>query len=179
MATYVLSIDQSTQGTKALLFDTAGKLMQRADLPHAQLVNDAGWVSHSPNEIYQNVLATARMVVEKAGIAPDDIACMGISNQRETSVAWNRQTVEPVCDAIVWQCARAVDVCAEIEKTGIGDTVRAHTGIPISPYFPAAKLAWILRSVPEAKRLAEVHQLGMGTVDTWLVYKLTGAYRTD
>lgn len=179
MAKYVLSVDQSTQGTKALIFDEAGKMLARADLPHRQIVNELGWVSHDPEEIYQNTLKVARMAVEKAGIDPADIACMGISNQRETTVAWDKNTGKPVCDAIVWQCARAVDVCAEIGKTGIGDLVRDHTGIPISPYFPAAKMAWILQNVPEAKTLTDKHQLCLGTVDAWLVWKLTGQYKTD
>ena len=179
MAAYVLSVDQSTQGTKALLFDGEGRLITRADLPHRQIINDRGWVSHDPEEIYQNLLKTVAMAAEKAGISPNDIACMGLSNQRETSVAWDRETGRPVCDAIVWQCARAVDVCAAVEKTGMGDTVRERTGIPISPYFPASKLAWILQNVPEAQTLADAGRLCMGTVDAWLVWKLTGQYRTD
>lgn len=179
MEKYVLSVDQSTQGTKALIFDEAGKMLARADLPHRQIVNELGWVSHDPEEIYQNTLKVIRLAAEKAGIDPADIACMGISNQRETTVAWDKHTGTPVCDAIVWQCARAADVCAEAEKTGIGDLVRERTGIPISPYFPAAKMAWILRNVPEAKALAEKHQLCLGTVDAWLLWKLTGQYKTD
>ena len=179
MAKYVLSVDQSTQGTKALIFDAAGKMLSRADLPHRQIVNAAGWVSHDPEEIYQNTLNVVRMAAEKAGADPSHIVCMGISNQRETTVAWDKVSGKPVCDAIVWQCARAADVCARVEKTGIGDLVRDHTGIPISPYFPAAKMAWILQNVPEAKILAEKNQLGMGTIDAWLVWKLTGQYRTD
>ena len=179
MAKYVLAVDQSTQGTKALILDEAGKLLARADLPHRQIINEAGWVSHDPEEIFLNTLQVARMAAEKAGVDAAEIACMGISNQRETTVAWDRTTGEPVCDAIVWQCARAADVCAEVEKTGIGEAVRERTGIPISPYFPAAKMAWILRNVPEAAALAAEHRLGLGTVDAWLVWKLTGAYRTD
>ena len=179
MAKYVLSVDQSTQGTKALIFDKAGKMLTRADLPHRQIINDAGWVSHDPEEIYQNTLKVVRLAADKAGIDPAGIVCMGISNQRETTVAWDKMTGKPVCDAIVWQCARAVDVCAEIEHTGIGDTVREHTGIPISPYFPAAKMTWILQNVPEAKTLAEKHQLCLGTVDAWFLWKLTGQYKTD
>ena len=179
MAKFVLSVDQSTQGTKAMIFDETGKMLARADLPHRQIINDAGWVSHDPEEIYQNMLKVVRLAAEKAGIDPADIACMGISNQRETSLAWDKTTGRPVCDAIVWQCSRAADVCAEVEKNGIGDTVRNHTGIPISPYFPASKIAWILRNVPEAKALEEKHQLGMGTIDAWLVWKLTGQYKTD
>ena len=179
MAAYVLSVDQSTQGTKALLFDWEGRLITRADLPHRQTINDRGWVSHDPEEIYQNLLRAVAMAAEKGGISPNDIACMGLSNQRETSVAWNRETGRPVCDAIVWQCARAADVCAAVEKAGMGDTVRERTGIPISPYFPASKLAWILQNVPEAQTLADAGRLCMGTVDAWLVWKLTGQYRTD
>ena len=175
----VLSVDQSTQGTKALLFDQAGRMIARADLPHRQIINGAGWVSHDPEEIYRNTLKAVRMAAEKAGIAPGDIACMGISNQRETTAAWEQETGRPVCDAIVWQCARAADVCAEVEKTGIGGLVRERTGIPVSPYFPAAKMAWILRNVPEAEELAGRRRLGMGTIDAWLVRKLTGQYRTD
>ncbi len=179
MAKYVLSVDQSTQGTKALIFDEGGKMLARADLPHRQIINDLGWVSHDPEEICQNTLKVVRMAAEKAGIDPADIVCMGISNQRETTVAWDKITGKPVCDAIVWQCARAVDVCAEAEKTGIGDLVRERTGIPISPYFPAAKIAWILQNVPEAKALEKKHQLCLGTVDAWLLWKLTGQYKTD
>nr|AHF25963.1 carbohydrate kinase, FGGY-like protein [uncultured bacterium Contigcl_1556] len=179
MVKYVLSVDQSTQGTKAMIFDEWGRMLNRADLPHKQIVNDLGWVSHDPEEIYRNTLKVVRLAAEKAGIDPAGIACMGISNQRETTVAWDKNTGKPVCDAIVWQCARAVDVCAEVEKTGIGDLVREHTGIPISPYFPAAKMAWILQNVPEAKDLAEKHQLCLGTIDAWLVWKLTGQYKTD
>lgn len=179
MPKYVLSVDQSTQGTKAMIFSEYGKILSRADLPHKQIINDAGWVSHDPEEIYENVLKTARMAAEKAGIDKADIACMGISNQRETSVAWYRSTGKPICDAIVWQCARARDVCTRVEAAGIGDMVKARTGLPVSPYFPASKLAWILQNVPEAKSSAEKHQLCMGTVDAWLVYKLTGQYKTD
>ena len=120
MAKYVLSVDQSTQGTKALIFDETGKMLARADLPHRQIVNDTGWVSHDPEEIYQNTLKVVRMATEKAGIDPAKIACMGISNQRETTVAWDNNTGKPICDAIVWQCARALDVCAQVERPASG-----------------------------------------------------------
>ena len=179
MGKYVLAVDQSTQGTKAMLFDAAGKMLARAGRPHRQIVSEAGWVSHDAVEIYENVLKAARDAVEKAGVNPNEIDCLGLCNQRETSVAWDSETGRPVCDAIVWQCARAADICAAVERTGIGETVRAHTGIPISPYFPAAKLAWILQNMPEAKALAAAGRLRMGTVDAWLIWKLTGQYRTD
>ena len=179
MAKYVLAVDQSTQGTKALILDEAGGILARADQPHRQIINDAGWVSHDPEEIYGNTLKVVRMAAEKAGIDPADIVCMGISNQRETTVAWDRVTGKPVCDAIVWQCARAADICAAVGKTGIGEAVRERTGIPLSPYFPAARMGWILQNVPEAGNLAKEHRLCMGTVDSWLVWKLTGEYKTD
>lgn len=179
MPKYVLSVDQSTQGTKALILDETGKLLARADLPHRQIINAQGWVSHDPEEIFQNTLKVARMAAEKAAINPLDIVCMGISNQRETTVAWNRSTGAPVCDAIVWQCARATALCAKVEETGIGPTIREHTGIPVSPYFPAAKMAWILQNIPEAAPLARGGQLCLGTVDAWLIWKLTGQYKTD
>ena len=150
MVKYVLSVDQSTQGTKALLFDTYGRLLARADLPHKQIINEEGWVSHDPEEIYGNLLKTVQLVCEKVDADPNCIVSMGLSNQRETTVAWDRNTGLPVCDAIVWQCARAADICAEIARTGVGEMVRSHTGIPISPYFPAAKLAWMMKNVPQA-----------------------------
>ncbi len=175
----VLSIDQSTQGTKGLIFDAKGKLLARADLPHRQIVSDAGWVSHDPEEIWQNTLKVAALAAEKAGIDPEQIVCMGISNQRETSVAWDLNTGKPIGDAIVWQCARAAELCREVESAGWGERIREKTGIPLSPYFPASKLAWILRNRPEAKDLASRHQLGMGTVDSWLIFRLTGEYKTD
>ena len=108
---YILGIDQSTQGTKAVLFDKDGKIIARADAAHKQIVNDQNWVSHDLEEIYANVIKAARQVVEKAGIDKKQIVCIGIDNQRETTAAWNRKTGKPVADAIVWQCSRAKDIC--------------------------------------------------------------------
>lgn len=181
MARFVLSVDQSTQGTKALLFDETGKLTHRADRPHRQITNEAGWVEHDPEEIWQNTLQVIRDVTEKAGIDRNEIAVMGISNQRETTVCWDRATGKPVCNAVVWQCARAAELCEQIEKAGYGKLVQQKTGIPLSPYFPAAKLAWILQHVPGAAEKAAEGGIAAGTVDSWLVYKLTGGkhHRTD
>ena len=172
---YVLSIDQSTQGTKALLLDETGTIICRADRAHRQIISEKGWVSHDPEEIYQNVLNVVRDAVEKAGICADDIVCMGISNQRETTVVWDKATDEPVCDAIVWQCRRATEICERVLTDGHGDMIRQHTGIPASPYFPAAKMAWIMENIPGVKG----KDLCYGTIDTWLVWKLTGEYKTD
>ena len=149
---YILSVDQSTQGTKGLLFDENGILTERADRPHAQLINDRGWVEHDPVEILKNTLAVCRDVVEKAAVSTKDILAFGISNQRETAVAWNRRTGEPVYPAIVWQCARAAEICER--HRGEAEMIRTKTGITLSPYFPASKLAWIMEHVPEARRLA-------------------------
>ena len=177
MKQYILSVDQSTQGTKALLFDDAGRLLSRADLAHRQIVNSQGWVEHNPEEIWKNTLQVIQNLVARAGIHKNEIVAMGISNQRETSVCWDRQTGEPVCNAIVWQCSRAKDICEEMEKTGVAESVRLKTGIRLSPYFPAAKLAWIFRHVEGVAERARRGEICVGTVDSWLVYKLTHGQR--
>lgn len=177
MKKYVLSVDQSTQGTKAMIFDGEGSLLARADLPHRQIINDRGWVEHDPEEIWRNTLQVIRAAVEKAGIPKESLAVMGISNQRETSVCWNRRTGKPVYNAIVWQCARGAEICAELEARGCADAVREKTGLPLSPYFPAAKLAWIFRHAEGAREAATRGELCVGTIDSWLVFRLTGGRR--
>lgn len=177
MSRYILSIDQSTQGTKALLFDELGALICRADRPHRQIVDERGWVEHFPEEILRNTVQVAKDVVEKAGIDKSDIAALGLSNQRETSVAWERATGKPVYNAIVWQCARGAVISDELEKQGYGDLVRRTTGIPLSPYFPSAKLAWIMRNVEGVAERARRGEICAGTIDSWLVYNLSGGKR--
>lgn len=181
MSRYVLGIDQSTQGTKALLFDEEGTLICRTDLPHKQYINEKGWVEHDPEEIYANTLAVVKNLVEKAGINKNDLAVLGISNQRETAMVWNRTTGKPVYNAVVWQCARGAQICEEIEKAGDADMIRSHTGLQLSPYFSAAKIAWVLKNVGGIQELADKGELCCGTIDSWLVYKLTGGkeFRTD
>ena len=181
MASYILSVDQSTQGTKALLFDEKGAILTRADVPHRQLIDSAGWVEHDLEEIFRNTIEASRQVAAKAGVDPADIACMGISNQRETCAAWNRETGAPVHNAIVWQCGRAKDICGELERAGWGPAVKERTGINLSPYFSASKLAWLLRNVPEAVELSRKGKLCCGTIDSWLVFRLTRerAFKTD
>lgn len=144
---YLLSVDQSTQGTKALLFDREGNLICGGDLPHRQIINDAGWVSHDLNEIYANTLKVVRDVIEKAGIRREQVAGLGISNQRETSAVRDRTDGHPLADAIVWQCSRAKDICARVEESGKAEWVRRTTGINLSPFFPASKLAWFMENV--------------------------------
>lgn len=179
MERYILSIDQSTQGTKAMLFDVAGQLTARADRPHRQYINEKGWVSHDLEEIYANVLVVCREVAEKAGIDPAQIAAMGISNQRETVAAWDRVDGTPVGQAIVWQCARAKGICDTLASHA--EAVREKTGLPLSPYFSASKMAWILQNHPEAAALAAKERLALGTIDSYLVSRLSEerSFKTD
>ena len=181
MGKYVLGIDQSTQGTKALLFDTEGTLLCRADLPHKQYIDERGWVEHDPEEIYANTVAVVKNLVEKAGIDKNEIAVLGISNQRETAMVWDKETGKPVYNAVVWQCARGAAICEKIEEAGYGEMVRSHTGLQLSPYFSAAKIAWVLQNVEGAQERADAGKLCCGTIDSWLVYKLTKGkvYKTD
>lgn len=178
---YVIGIDQSTQGTKALLFDEKGSLLLRKDRAHEQKVNAKGWVSHDPEEIYRNTVCVIKELVESSGIAKEQVAGIGISNQRETSLAWDKKTGEAIADAIVWQCARAEKICSRVEEQGAAEKIRERTGLPLSPYFPASKFAWLLEEVPGAKEKAAGHGLCFGTIDTWLIYRMTGgkSYKTD
>ena len=177
MKKYILSIDQSTQGTKALLFDDKGALLCRADRPHRQIIDERGWVEHDPEEILRNTLQVAKDVVEKAGIDPNAISALGLSNQRETSVAWDRATGKPVYNAIVWQCARGAAICDELARQGYGEMVRCTTGLPLSPYFPAAKLKWIMQNVAGVAERARRGEIAVGTIDSWLVYNLSLDHR--
>ena len=179
MSRYILAVDQSTQGTKGLLFDEHGILTARADRPHRQIVNEQGWVEHDPVEILENTVAVCGDVLAKAGVDSGSVAAIGISNQRETSLMWDKATGRPIYNAIVWQCARGVEICERPEIAGRGDEVRRKTGINLSPYFPAAKLCWLMENVPEAKALAAQGKLACGTIDSWLVYCLTGKHKTD
>jgi len=179
MSRYILAVDQSTQGTKGLLFDGNGVLIARADRLHRQIVNDRGWVEHDPVEIIENTVAVCGDVLDKAGIDAGDVAAIGISNQRETTLMWDKATGRPLYNAIVWQCARAAEICERADISSKAEDVRAKTGIPLSPYFPAAKLRWMMDNIPEAKALAGQEKLACGTIDSWLVYCLTGNHKTD
>lgn len=174
MRELVLSIDQSTQGTKALVFDAEGCVVARASRPHEQYVDEHGWVEHDPEEIMTNVLACARDVCKRAGAAPGEVRAVGISNQRETCLAWDRERREPLHRAIVWQCGRAKGVCERMVAAdpGVAERVRELSGMALSPYFSAAKLSWLLGEVPEVREAAERGTLCLGTIDSWLVFKL-------
>lgn len=174
---YILGIDQSTQGTKGLLFDSKGSLAARCDRSHAQIINNRGWVEHDPEEIYHNTLAVIRDVTEKAYISKEQILAIGISNQRETAVVWDKDSGKPVYNAIVWQCARGEEICGRIRKAGYAEQIKSSTGLPLSPYFSAAKIAWILENVEGAAEKAKQGTLCYGTVDSWLVYRMTKGQR--
>lgn len=177
---YIIGIDQSTQGTKAILLDRTGRIVEKCYTGHEQIVSTQGWVSHDGEEIFRNVLLIVRELLEKAAIDSTAVAAIGITNQRETTIAWDRETGTPVDHAIVWQCPRAQEIVASAEAD-FAQLVEARTGIPLSPYFPAAKAAWLLRNNPQARSLAHQNRLCIGTIDAWLVYKLTDGrvFRTD
>lgn len=178
---YVLGIDQSTQGTKALVYDSDGKILARSDLAHKQIINDLGWVEHNPLEIKQNVIDVVKDVVIKAKINKNEIIGVGISNQRETAMMWDKKTGEPIYNAIVWQCARGAKICASIEKAGYAQMIKTRTGLHLSPYFSAAKLAWIVENVEGIKTKVANNEICCGTIDSWLVYCLTDGrdFKTD
>lgn len=169
---YVLSIDQSTSGTKAILFDSRGNMAGRYDLAHRQIINEQGWVEHDPDEIFANLVKTVSGVIEKTEIDPSLIICAALSNQRETALAWHRQTGATFYNAIVWQCARGEALCQRIIADGAGEAIRRATGIPVSPYYSAAKLAWIIENIPVALDAAKTGDLCCSTMDSWLIFKL-------
>lgn len=175
----VLAIDQSTQGTKALLFDERGGVLARCDKPHCQIVNEKGWVEHDPVEVLENTLCVCAEVIKKASVANDSVTAIGISNQRETTVAWDKQTGKPLCNAIVWQCGRAAKICERPEFIREKEQIHRKTGLPLSPFFPAAKLKWLTENCEDMKTLSKQGRLAVGTIDSWLVYSLTGHHKTD
>ena len=170
---YILAIDQSTAGTKALLFDETGEFVGRADRPHEQKISKEGYVSHDPEEILRNTIAVVQDVVEKTGIDKKELAVVGISNQRETALVLERESKKTVCDAVVWQCSRGEAICNALSE--YADMVKERTGLNLSPYFSAAKIAWVLKNASYDPKTP----LCAGTVDSYLLHCLTGAFKTD
>jgi glycerol kinase len=175
--TFILAIDQSTAGTKALVFDGEGCIVSRHDKAHEQKISSNGWVAHDPEEIYRNTLAVCAEAIRGSGINPAAVAGIGISNQRETALVWERKSGQPLYDAVVWQCARGEGICKTLasENPGMDEEIRRRTGLRLSPYFSAAKIAWIL---DHTKRKGDKN-LCAGTIDTWLIFKFTGNFKTD
>ncbi|MCP3763708.1 glycerol kinase GlpK [Domibacillus sp. A3M-37] len=172
-ASFILSIDQSTSGTKALLVNEEGAIVQKRSLPHKQHYPQTGWVEHDPIEIYENVKKAAASVIKDSNTKPGQIAVLAITNQRETIVVWEKETGTPIYNAIVWQCRRTADECRNLQETGNEELVRQKTGLTIDPYFSASKVKWILDHVEGARDKAEAGSLLLGTIDSWLIWKLT------
>jgi glycerol kinase len=170
---YVLSLDQGTTSSRAILFDKDGKVAAQAQHEFPQIFPKPGWVEHDPFEILTSQLSSAVDALGKLGARPRDVAGVGITNQRETTLVWDRETGKPIYNAIVWQDRRTAPLCKQLADDGAADTVRAKTGLLIDPYFSATKVAWILDNVPGAREKAEAGKLAFGTVDTWLIWNLT------
>jgi len=173
MASYILAIDQGTTSSRAILFDRQGRNVATAQREFPQHFPRDGWIEHDPEDIWDTVLTTCRAVIADSGVSPDEIAGVGITNQRETTVLWDRATGKPLHNAIVWQDRRTDEACRQLREAGHLEDVQARTGLLIDPYFSATKLAWLLDEVPGARERAERGELAFGTVDTFLIWRLT------
>ena len=171
---YVMAFDAGTTSNRCILFNKQGSRVAMAQKEFTQYFPRPGWVEHDAREIWLTQYAVASEAMGKAGIAPEDIAAIGITNQRETVVVWDKTTGEPVCNAIVWQDRRTADFCEQLKAEGLTETFRSKTGLVIDPYFSATKLRWILENIPQVRRRAEAGELLFGTIETWLIWKLTG-----
>lgn len=174
---WVLALDQGTTSSRSLIFDERGSIVAQAQREFTQYFPQPGWVEHDPLEIWESQRATLQDALRAARLAPRDIAAVGISNQRETTLLWDRATGEPLARAIVWQDRRTAAACARLRAAGLEAEITARTGLLLDPYFSATKLAWLLQQVPGARARAERGELAFGTVDSWLVYQLTGRRR--
>lgn len=173
MKKYVLSLDEGTTSARAILFDRRSNIVAMAQHEFPQIYPQPGWVEQNPMEIYANQYAALTECIAKSGISVDEIAAVGITNQRETVIAWEKATGKPIYNAIVWQCRRSSDICASLERAGYAERITQKTGLRLDPYFSGTKIAWILENVEGAREKAEQGELMVGTVDTWLIWKLT------
>ncbi|MGB0423355.1 MAG: glycerol kinase GlpK, partial [Flavobacteriales bacterium] len=178
---YILTLDQGTTSSRALLIDQAGQVKGMAQKEFQQIFPNPGWVEHDPSEIWSSQLSVIKEVLKTSRVKASSLASIGITNQRETTIAWNAETGEPLCNAIVWQDKRTSDYCDHLKKNGWSSRIQAKTGLIIDSYFSATKMQWILENVEEAKKLLEEKKLRMGTVDTWLMFKLSKGefHKTD
>lgn len=174
MKRYLLALDQGTTSSKAILFDEHGQIIARQNKEFPQIYPQPGWVEHNPMDIWESQLEVARNVIAMSGVNPSDIAAIGMTNQRETTVIWDRHTGKPVYNAIVWQCRRTADTCKRFEKEGLDQVIRRKTGLVLDAYFSATKVRWILRNVPGVAEKAKNGDLLFGTIDTWIIWNLTG-----
>src|ERR1700744_6225815 len=174
MARYVGAIDQGTTSTRFIVFDRGGNMISSAQMEHKQIFPRPGWVEHDPMEIWQNTQEVAGAALARAGLGPADLAAVGITNQRETTLVWDRCTGKPYHNALVWQDTRVDQLVAQYAKDGGGDRFRAKTGLPLASYFSGLKLQWILDNAPQARAKAQSGDLLFGNMDTWLLWNLTG-----
>ena len=174
MPKYIMALDSGTTSNRCILFDQSGRVCSVAQKEFTQIFPQPGWVEHDADEIFATQLEVARQAMRNIGATAGDIAAIGITNQRETTIVWDRHTGRPVYNAIVWQCRRTVDYCDAMRQLSLNDTIRSKTGLVIDPYFSATKIRWILNNVPGAREAAERGDLLFGTVETWLIWKLTG-----
>ena len=172
--THILAIDQGTTSTRAILFDETLTVVASAQEEFTQHYPQSGWVEHDPSDLWSTTAATCRAAIEKAGGSTADIAAIGITNQRETTLVWDRATGKPVFNAIVWQDRRTSEFCKGLKAEGFEEVVTDRTGLLLDPYFSGTKLAWILDNVDGVRARAEAGELAFGTVDTWIVWNLTG-----
>lgn len=181
MKKYILAIDQGTTSSRAILFNKTGEIVHTAQKEFTQIFPNPGWVEHNANEIWESVLSVIETVLAKADIKPDQVAGIGITNQRETTVVWDKETGLPVYNAIVWQSRQTADICDDLKKKGYNDLFREKTGLLIDAYFSGTKVKWILDNVEGSREKANQGKLLFGTIDTWLVWKLSGgrAHITD
>ncbi len=174
MAKYIMALDSGTTSNRCILFNAAGEICSVAQKEFTQIFPQPGWVEHDADEIFATQLEVAQQALANIGATAGDIAAIGITNQRETAIVWNKHTGRPVCNAIVWQCRRTAPYCESLVAQGLVDTIRKKTGLVIDPYFSATKIRWILENIPGAREQAEKGELLFGTVETWLIWKLTG-----
>ena len=181
MKKYVLALDQGTTSSRTIVFDKKGNIVSKAQFEFTQIYPKAGWVEHDPYEILESQLHSLSAALELGKINPAEIAAIGITNQRETTILWDKETGKPVYNAIVWQCRRTAPICEKLKEEGLEPYVKEHTGLLIDAYFSGTKIKWIIDNVPEARTLANEGKLLFGTVETWLIWNLTNkaAHVTD
>jgi glycerol kinase len=179
MADFIGAIDQGTTSTRFLVFDRAGRIVASAQKEHQQIYPQPGWVEHDAEEIWFRTREVIGEAMEQRGLKPGDLAALGITNQRETTVLWNRRTGKPLANALVWQDTRVADYIPEFSREGGGDRFRAKTGLPLATYFSGLKIRWLLEHVPGARRQAEAGEILFGNIDTFLLWHLTGLHITD
>ena len=174
MSKYLMALDQGTTSSRCIIFDRTGNIISVAQKEFTNYFPAEGWVEHDPEEIWSSQLSVAQQALSQKNLTYSDIITIGITNQRETTIVWNKKTGEPIYRAIVWQCRRTADYCSKLKQENISDMVRQKTGLLIDSYFSATKIKWILDNVPGAQKAADNGELMFGTVDSWLIYKLTG-----